>query len=701
MNDSILADVTQAATDAGDWYDRLETQFRTRRCEWDGQSPDGRKRREHIGREAFPWEGAADNRTRTVDEVVNEQVALMFSAFVRARITATGTESSDISWGQKVTTLLRYVVWTRMKGQLSLEIRLAANWRQWFGASVTAVMWDQQLRLMEQTLTVEGLATVLLSAEELNNPELAQAGMQAAMELVLDPLREAQALQTIMGLSPIVDERAAKRALEELRVNGQTTIDVPEVFTAEPRLTALLPMVDVYFPAGTDDIQLAPWVAHREELSETDLRARVHTHGYDEEWVEEAIEKRTVRFDAGASRQISTWSLIARGGSFDESKRDLVEIFHFYRKTISKDGIPQITCDVVSAGAHSKDGEEWTGKSEPLAYLHGKYPYVVHRRECMTRPILESRGVAEIGDTWQQEIKVQRDARTDRTSVTVLPPLIVPARRGATRLNFGPGSQLPSAGRNENYEWMRIPPYDQGSIEIEKASERSLDKYFGRISDMVPPQLTALHQEDLVSTWVLELRQVLEQILQLCQQYMTDEQVSRVSGQLGRAWQVSAAEIQGAFDLSVEADPRDLNMEMLKEKWGFLEMILKYDRAGRVDFSKLIEIAMSWLDPNLASGVLVPVDVANQKQVDEELDALNKMLVGIEPPMEPQPGMNYQMRVQVLSDAIQRNPEMQRRIAGQPDTAALVENRMKFLQFQMQQIDNAQIGRVGTGEVLK
>ena len=116
---------------------------------------------------------------------------------------------------------------------------------------------------------------------------------------------------------------------------------------------------------------------------------------------------------------------------------------------------------------------------------------------------------------------------------------------------------------------------------------------------------------------------------------------------------------------------------------------------------KLIEYGMSGIDPSMAENVLVPVEAANQKQVSDEQDALAKMIAGIEPPMDPQPGMNYQLRLQVLQQSIQQNPEMQRRIAAQPDTAALIENRVKFLTFQTQQQTNAQIGRVGTAPTMQ
>jgi hypothetical protein len=47
------------------------------------------------------------------------------------------------------------------------------------------------------------------------------------------------------------------------------------------------------------------------------------------------------------------------------------------------------------------------------------------------------------------------------------------------------------------------------------------------------------------------------------------------------------------------------------------------------------------------------------------------------------------------------NPELQQMIAARPVLSKMVENRIKFLNFQLQQQGNAQIGRVGTQPVLQ
>jgi hypothetical protein len=197
------------------------------------------------------------------------------------------------------------------------------------------------------------------------------------------------------------------------------------------------------------------------------------------------------------------------------------------------------------------------------------------------------------------------------------------------------------------------------------------------------------------------MRQVVAQTLQLCQQYMVEDHVVRIVGPLGRPWNVGRSEVQGMFDVSLEFDIRDLNHELLKEKFALLQTVLANDRFGRVDYSKFTELMFRAIDPNMAGAVLQPMDQATQAQVSDEKSALTQMVAGIEPPMEPQPGMNYQLRLQTLQQSIQMNPELQQMIAARPVLAKMVENRIKFLNFQIQQQGNAQIGRVGTAPVLE
>lgn len=694
-NINILVGALQDSTRDATWFtQRANLCYEQRYNYWAGQSTDGRKHGEDIGHPAFPWEGASDMRPRSIDALVNEQVMLMLQAFTRSQTQGVGLHTGDVAYGEQVSTFLRYLIWNRMRDQARRELSLAANYRQTYGSAVISVMWDQQMRRTEQQITIEGLATLLA---ESTDPQVLQQSGLVVQQMIVDPSREEENIQLLQGLSSILTKPAARKALKELREAGSTTIPVPEIYAAMPRWQALLPQVDVYFPVLTDDLQRAAWVAQREILTESELRDRIMTHGYDKDWVEEAIKKKGNFLDT-LNSSLLMQSEMRRNyfGIANNAKKDLIEIYHVFRRSIDDQGLPVVWNTVMSPAI-----KDLVAFDEPLPYEHGQYPFIVLQRETLARTILESRGVPEIADTWQREIKTQRDARTDRTNISVLPPIMVPPSRGGNTLPFGPGVRWPSR-RGDEISWLPIPPEDGSSIEIEKASQATLDVYFGRISELCPPQLQQLHAQDLVDGWLLELRGVITQTLQLCQQFMTDDQVTKIVGPLTQPWKLDRDAIEHQYLITLEFDTRDLNADLLKSKLELLQgFIIPNDQFGRIDHSKMVELMLRSVDPNMASQILTPMDQANSAQVSDEQQVLSQMITGIEPQNQPQNGMNYQLRLQTLQHSIQSNPEIQQAIASRQILAQMVQNRMKFLQFQITQGDNAQIGRVGTAPVLQ
>ncbi len=65
-------------------------------------------------------------------------------------------------------------------------------------------------------------------------------------------------------------------------------------------------------------------------------------------------------------------------------------------------------------------------KTGLLGYAHGEYPFVLYRREYLSRKLHDSRGLPEPGKPWQDQIKAHKDARIDAASLGVLPPICYP-----------------------------------------------------------------------------------------------------------------------------------------------------------------------------------------------------------------------------------------------------------------------------------
>jgi hypothetical protein len=74
-----------------------------------------------------------------------------------------------------------------------------------------------------------------------------------------------------------------------------------------------------------------------------------------------------------------------------------------------------------------------------------------------------------------------------------------------------------------------------------------------------------------------------------------------------------------------------------------------------------------------------------------------KIVNEIEPVM--QEDVNFPLRLQTAQQIVQASTEIQRKMQGLPLVKQLADNRIKYLQFGIQQQQNAQTGRVGTSPI--
>ena len=370
-------------------------------------------------------------------------------------------------------------------------------------------------------------------------------------------------------------------------------------------------------------------------------------------------------------------------------------MWHVYRKEHDeRTGATKVTRTVISWNITDK-----AALHELMPYDHGDYPFVELPRERNTRPLLEARGIPEITQTAQQEVKIQRDSRVDRTSLSTLPPLKTPAARGKFDLVLGPGVQIPERRPGE-IGWMAPPPFDQGSIEIESAIRNDVDRYFGRMTEAVNPNLSMLHMQELVDSWLLDMKLVVAQILALAQQYMTPEEIARVTGNATPIAE-GAADIRGKFDITAEFDARILDNEALAAKMQFIsQTLVPLDSFGVIDRANLVKYMMASVDQNLANLLVQDIGQATQQEIEDEQVQFAKIAAGTEPQLK-EGGQNAQVRLQTLTQIVQSNPAVQQRYQQDEIFRKMLDARMQAFSFQLQQQQNAVIGRVGAQPALQ
>ena len=642
----IKRDLDQVEADGTPFRQRQDVNSKVRYARWDGQSEDGKKHERNTGTQPFPFEGASDTRVRLAESIINNQVRQLKNSAKRSKLKVKGTEISDWEQASKSTVLLDWMINSQMSPYAQRETELAAQYRQEKGGYAMKIDWHQETGTETDELIMDELAQLALEDHE-------AAELQA---LILDGGLDDEAAQLLASINEQLTEKQALKAVRELRENGIATYDVPYLRINRPRWTALRIYRDFYFPTYVDDIQRSPWCAERAYYTESEIREMEVSEGWSESFIERVLQHKGLK-------SLDHWTTqdrnkFGRRFSFEETvedQEDLFEIYHVYYKENDPNS------DAIGVYTYSMSyfvEDDQSNEARILDYDHGLYPYVTGVREYTERGLIQSRGVGEICQTWQGEVKIQRDNASDRTSLDTIPPILVPASRSDTKIVFGAATQIP-VRRPDEIQPLQLPDKTGNTELIIAQTMREVNAYFGQ--DPENPQANLVYTQDLIDDWLSEMKQVYEQTFALMQQFMPDVEVNIVTGGTLQGFDFSRQQIQGKYDLSIQFDARDLDGEMLKEKLEVISnVILPLDTEGTIQRSGLVSRLMQWVDPIGAEELVSSPQQVSARELEDEQEALGKIGSGVEPPLNPE-GKNAQMRMQIIQDTIQSNPNLMQR----------------------------------------
>jgi hypothetical protein len=677
---SILEDASRNLRRRDDFDD-------VRFCRWAGQSDDGRKHEEFLGRKPIPWEGASDTHNRLADRIVNEHVHMSMEAFFRANMNVTGLEVSDTKKASYWRDCLSYFMEQKMLPELRREVEILAQ-ELYAGSPAIAILgvyWQQETIMRMKRFSLQDL---MMMVQQMGGDESA---LQEVSAVMVDPDMEEQALAIMRNVFVGVKDKVLKKGLKEFRETGQTKLPAPSEHENRPRFVAHRLYDDIFIDANCTELDRARCVMRREWFTETELRDKINTEGFNEDFVEEVIAKTEAvsgvpQYDQRSPIRIGEL-LVGQGVEGDYN--DLYEIFYAYRKVYDEDtNVPAIYCTAFSS--HVTDSY---GKHEILDYGHNQMPFVLFTRERLSRSIFDSRGIPEIAATNQYESKLHRDLLNDAATISVIPPLLVNARRGGLNTTIAPASQM-TITRPDDIGWLQPPPLSQGSMAAEDVAVSEVEKYFGNPEK---PEQKQLYQQCMVNRWLDSWKEALSQALCLCQQYLAPEFVARLTGGSIEDIAVQQDDIAGRYDLSLRFNVDTLNPEFMEHKIDAVMKLTQFDVTGALDRNKLLEIIAESIDPMLAKQVVMDKATAAQKEIEDEQNAWIKIINEIEP--IPKEGVNFQLRQQTAQQIVQSSQELQKKMQEKPLVKQLSENRMQYLQFGIQQMENAQIGRVGVKSV--
>jgi hypothetical protein len=653
-----------------------------RLARWAGQTDDGKKHSEDRmnGDGAFPFEGASDVRCRLVDRTINDLVSMMVTTFDRCQIKVKGTEFSDSENSATANVLMAWLLESRIRSEVRKEAELLAQYGTQYGWAGLHVIWEQEMGTRFQTVRMDDLVAMVNEAVQ-QNPDIAIKDLPNA---IMSPEQEDYAVDLIMQYLKTVNPKDVKKAVRELRKDGHANI--PETFVSknQPLIVALKPYDEISFPPETIEIQKARVVFRRTYVTEVELRAMAKMEGWSESFVEQAVNCMGMQSQFNDPNLLPAAALI----NYQVSRQDnLIELVYAYSRLIDENGIQGIYQTIFCPQA----GSEEYASHGLLGYAHNKYPFVIYRRERTRRAIMESRGVPEIAQTDQEEIKAQHDAIRDRTAFTTLPPILVKKRLGGIN-RIAPGVHLPVTSADD-YKFMPTPTGDAGTaFNLIDRVEMNHASYFGIPHPNIMPQKTQTTQQFIINNWLDVWSEAFSMVFSLMLQYMQPEEIESITG---KPLPQNMSSISNMFDFQVKYDVRELDTNFVIEKLkAITQFVLPLDAGGVIDKNKLVKAAVEAIDPDKAKELIINTGTASQLLYKNIQSDLGLMMLGNEAQyVENDPSAATKM--QYLQDIMSKNPKAQQAMQTDPHFRAVLENYMKNLQMSISQQQNKQIGRTG------
>ena len=652
-------------------------------CRWNGQTSDGKKFSKNRDEDdpALPWEGSSDVRVRLIDRVINEQVSLWMNSLKNAKLGVSGRTSEDAQSAGAMSTLLEYVGAGRNKQEMRREAELLAQYTNQYGWSVMHIGWEQEMGMREQKFTITDLVNMAQQAA-VNNP---QSPLASLPSMVMNKEQEELAVAVAQSALPTYEEKEIRRMIKELREEGFTSIFEEAIMKNLPVVTALKPYDEITFPPETIDLQKARIIFRRVYMTEVEVRAMINTDGWSEEGIEEAVKTKGQFF---WYRDPNIVPINRLNQDYRLRTNNLIEVCYAYYRQLNENGNPCVYYTIFSPNA----GTEVCLKHDKLGYAHGKYPFVVLRREHIRKAVYESRGITDILQTDQSELKAQQDSLRDRTAIETVPPIMV-KRRGVGGIGrIGPAMQIPVTGPDD-FRFMEPPKGTPTIAEFVIANvEKSTATYFGLNHLETPPPLAQMLQQSSVDNWLTAWSEIYTQMLQLCLQYMDSEELARIAGvDIPKG----IDDIVKQYDFEVRFDIRNLYSDLVMEKLQAIsQFVIPLDSAGVIDRSKLVQKAIEAISPDAAKELVINQQTASQKMYRDVQTDIGMMMLGNEANyVENDP--TAQTKMQYLQEIMQKNPKAQQAAQSDKIFQMLIQNYQKNLQMSVMQQQNKQIGRIG------
>ena len=676
VNYSVLQEwYRRDVNDLGYYFDKCSKNYDFRRQYWAGKSDDLKKNQE----DATPHQGASDTEVRLIEQMIRKGVSQEMNALQRSQIRAYPRGADDVDRAGEVSLLLK---WFRDSGipNFMREMELASNYGKEKGLMITYCGWKPNKKATRlRKISVEEVSDVI--------PQFT--------ELFIDESREDQLFELLENVEGWeLNKKTFRRAMKQFRNIGEASIPIVTNGISEADVQTFSPDSQVFLPSYTTDPQRASHINMRMLMTPQEVLNRVASEEWDAEWADYVIENHTgmskSEFDGaegfkgysnyGSSRQYGTTT--------GNNARDIIEVIVTFQRLIDRDSNAEgIYYTVWHNDMGEIPGVPVVAKRE-LMDGRKDYPFVITPVSWDQKTLYDGVTWVEMLKAPQKTQKIIRDAWIDSTSDANNPPLIYPIQMGDLA-GMGPGARVASrsmAGGQPYY--LSKPDKFRQNLALEEYVQKEALELIG-----FNPEDPYSQGQNLftINKFLHHAQNVLAMVYDIYSQEGEDELYFRVTGK-PEPVQFLRNPNESTFDIQVSFNSTYNDPDKVEKLIDGLYKIKSQDPNGRVSDEVITDLALSALDPVAADMALVPAEMGSQKIIKETTDDIAKMNAGI--PVGAPKGA-AQLRLRTVQEYVNSEPGAAK-LQNDPNFAFILSEYTKQLEFEMTQLENAEIGRIGT-----
>lgn len=653
-----------------DAISRAKTSYDTRRSLWPNKSPSMTK--DFAG--AQPWRNASDLEVPVSDNQVSRLVALCMNAIQSGQVIVSPRGHHSLKSANTIAPLLRYFLdsWIPNARQ-ELEFSVQQMFERGVAATITG--WERKSRKVKETIDTEMLEQL---AEE-------DESFRSFLEAVMDEAREDEAVERLQAEYSI-RKGVARKAIRNLRNSGVAEFPMIREDINRPTIQSLQWLNELVFPSYTMHIQKASRCSVRMFMTPQDLLQNVETAGFNRETAEFLVEnaqRLTINDLLGPSGGLRFAN--GRLGDIRNEQMDLIEIVCMYRRLIDKDD--------GSVGIYETWFSPHQTSDQPILkhdLLDGwdEFPVAVSRMEDDAKLLVEARSLVYKLRGNQKQQKILRDSGVDNLSIAINPPRAYPSGRPPSSWGAGATFAERTSERGLN-RVLEIPGSLRQGVEMEQYLDAEARKIAG-LDSSDPADLAV--QQYYVNRALNHVSEVLRLAFKWFVRSNTDPTIEfRVSGNPD-PMEYSQGPNDEEIDVHIVFDARTFNPDFADKMIERMATLKSMDTGRRLNANRLIDVATTLAIPQFAYSVLQSSDESQAEILKAVANDLALIWSGQQPGAQP----NASTIALPYLEQYTQKPSVMRRIAEDEEFAENLERYVAQYEFETQQQQNAETGRIGT-----